>query len=135
MKLVFTELDGTLLDHQTYSWDPARSALALLSRHKIPWMIVTSKTRAEVEVLRTELGNEHPFIVENGGAAFVPKGYFGFPLAHAVARDGYDVLEWGTSYQHVVNDLRDASRLSGCRLRGFHDMTPVEVSAPPAICH
>jgi mannosyl-3-phosphoglycerate phosphatase len=128
MKVVFTDLDGTLLDHQTYSWAPARSALARLKRHRVPWIIVTSKTRAEVEILRTELGNEHPFIVENGGAVYIPKGYFGFCVEHAVTRGGYEVLEWGRHYRHVVDALRDASRLSGCRVRGFHDMTPEEVS-------
>jgi mannosyl-3-phosphoglycerate phosphatase len=49
----------------------ARSALTRLNRRKVPWVIVTSKTRAEVEVLQKRLGNEHPFFVENGGAAFV----------------------------------------------------------------
>ena len=48
-----------------------QSALTRLNRRKVPWMIVTSKTRAEGEVLQKRLGNEHPFIVENGGAAFV----------------------------------------------------------------
>jgi mannosyl-3-phosphoglycerate phosphatase len=129
MKVVFTDLDGTLLARENVLMGPAPAALARLERHRVPWILVTSKTRAEVETLRTELGNEHPFIVENGGAVYIPKGYFGFHLAYAVRRGGYEVLEWGTPYRHVVAALREASRLSDCRVRGFHGMTPEEISA------
>ena len=64
----------------------------------MPWVLVTSKTRAEVEFWRRCLGNEHPFIVENGGAAFVPAGYFRFAVPGGKPRGAYDVLEWGTPY-------------------------------------
>jgi len=61
MHVVFTDLDGTLLDQETYSWEAARPALELLERQRIPWIIVTSKTRAEVEVLRREMGGDRGF--------------------------------------------------------------------------
>lgn len=65
--LVFTDLDGTLLDHHTYSWQPARPALERLDGLKIPLILCSSKTSPEMLGLRAELGNRHPFIVENGG--------------------------------------------------------------------
>lgn len=37
MYLVFTDLDGTLLDHDTYSWEAARPALDRLKRQQVPW--------------------------------------------------------------------------------------------------
>jgi mannosyl-3-phosphoglycerate phosphatase len=113
MHLVFTDLDGTLLDHETYSWEAARPALARLEQLGVPWMLVTSKTRAEVEVLRREMGNRHPYIVENGGAAIIP---------------GERVLEWGAPYADLVESLRRASEVSGCRVRGFHEMSVAEVA-------
>src|SRR2546423_300740 len=70
--VVFTDLDGTLLDAETYRYDAARQGLDRLREHAIPLIICTSKTRAEVEPLRNELGNTDPFIVENGGALYVP---------------------------------------------------------------
>ncbi len=129
MDLIFTDLDGTLLDQDTYSWEPARPALNRLRRHGVPWVLVTSKTRAEVEFWRRCLGNEHPFVVENGGAAFVPLGYFRFAVPGARRRDSYEAIEWGTNYGQLVAGLQEASRMSRCRVRGFHEMTPEEVAA------
>ena len=80
MDVIFTDLDGTLLDRETYTWEAARPALDRVKRQGIPWVLVTSKTRGEVEFWRRCLGNEHPFIVENGGAVFVPAGYFPFAI-------------------------------------------------------
>jgi len=46
--VVFTDLDGTLLRHEDYSWLPAGPALAELRRRRIPLVIASSKTRAEI---------------------------------------------------------------------------------------
>jgi mannosyl-3-phosphoglycerate phosphatase len=113
MLLIFTDLDGTLLDHHSYSWEPAREIIGRLRRHGIPWIFTTSKTRAEVEWWREQMGNTHPYIVENGGAAFFPDGR---------------LMEWGVPYRKLLEALRAASRTSNCRVRGFSQMTVEEVS-------
>jgi mannosyl-3-phosphoglycerate phosphatase family protein len=128
MDLIFTDLDGTLLDRDTYAWDGARPALDRLRLRGIPWVLVTSKTRAEVELWRRRLENRHPFIVENGGAAYIPLGYFPFAVRGGKHRDSYEVLEWGTPYAELVADLERASQTSHCRVRGFQEMTAGEVA-------
>jgi mannosyl-3-phosphoglycerate phosphatase len=128
MDIVFTDLDGTLLDRDTYSWEAARPALDRLKRQGIPWVLVTSKTCAEVEFWRRCLGNAHPFIVENGAAAYVPLDYFPSAVRGGRRLDAYEALEWGTPYEELVADLRGASQASQCRVRGFHEMTPDEVA-------
>jgi len=126
--LVFTDLDGTLLDHRTYSFEPARPALRLLRESGIPLIICTSKTRAEVEKIRAALGNTDPFIVENGGAIFVPQGYFSIEPPASRMDSGYLVVELGTSYSRILSVFsRMKERLPG-RLRGFSDMTVEEVA-------
>lgn len=75
-RLVFTDLDGSLLDHHSYSYEPAQPQLEALEQAAIPVLPATSKTRAEIENLRLELANQHPFIVENGAAVFIPRDYF-----------------------------------------------------------
>ena len=70
--LIFTDLDATLLDHYTYSFEPARPLLERLRQHQIPVIPTTSKTSAELMPLRRQLGLESPFIVENGAALFIP---------------------------------------------------------------
>ncbi|WP_068108676.1 HAD-IIB family hydrolase [Tropicimonas marinistellae] len=65
--IVFSDLDGTLLDHATYSPAPARAALDRLRAAAIPLVLASSKTAVEIDVLRREIGCEaYPAIVENG---------------------------------------------------------------------
>ncbi len=78
--LIFTDLDGSLLDHFTYSAEPANQLLTYLEQQGIPVIFTTSKTFEEVLTLRTQLNNRHPFIVENGAAIYLPKDYFSADL-------------------------------------------------------
>ncbi|MCW2308590.1 HAD-IIB family hydrolase [Rhodobium gokarnense] len=65
--IVVTDLDGTLLDHDSYRWDAAIPALDLLKDREIPLILSSSKTAAEIAPLRETLGFSHcPAIVENG---------------------------------------------------------------------
>ncbi len=64
---VFTDLDGTLLDHDTYSWTAAAPALERLKAAHIPVILASSKTAAEIVPIRAAIGFEQcPAIVENG---------------------------------------------------------------------
>jgi mannosyl-3-phosphoglycerate phosphatase len=117
--VVFTDLDGSMLDHHTYSWDAARPAVQRLKDLQIPLVFVTSKTRAETEYWRDNTGNRHPYIIENGGAAYIPEGCL--PSVPPVIR-------WGTPYSQLVAALRDASIQSQCPVRGFADMSVDEIA-------
>src|SRR5271165_4158835 len=129
MLLLFTDLDATVLDSDSYSWEPARPAIDRLRAEEIPWVFVTSKTRAEVEFWRRETANTHPFIVENGAALYVPHGYFPSPVPNSRPLDGWEMVEWGTPYLLLLAALRRTSEKSGCRVRGFSQMTSEEVAA------
>ena len=74
--LIFTDLDGSLLDHNSYSSDPALILLKELEISALPVIAVTSKTASEVIPLRKNLVNIHPFVIENGAAIYIPKKYF-----------------------------------------------------------
>jgi mannosyl-3-phosphoglycerate phosphatase len=125
---IFTDLDGTLLDHVTYSFEPARPALDALAEAGVPVVLCTSKTRAETERWRAALANAHPFIVENGGAAFVPDGYFGPGTRFDKQEGGYGVLEFGRPYAELRRALASIRAATGLPLRGFGDMTVDEVA-------
>ncbi|MBN2815414.1 MAG: HAD-IIB family hydrolase [Campylobacterales bacterium] len=71
--LLFSDLDGTLLDHNSYDFSDANEALKLLQLKKIPLILATSKTFAEVLEIQKKLGIKQPFIVENGAGIFLPK--------------------------------------------------------------
>jgi mannosyl-3-phosphoglycerate phosphatase len=126
--VVFTDMDGTLIDHHTYSYEAARPALESLQRLGVPLVVCTSKTRAEIQNFREKLGVSDPFISENGGAIFIPKGYFEVPFTSDQETENYLVVELGTSYQVLRGVLKDVEKKIGCQIRGFGDMTAQEVS-------
>lgn len=64
---IFTDLDGTLLDHDTYSWTDARPAMDRLKQLSIPLIAVSSKTLAELEYIQQDSGLFDGLIAENGG--------------------------------------------------------------------
>ena len=85
--LIFTDLDGSLLDHFDYSFAPAEPLLKQLEQQAIPVICTTSKTLPELLNLRKKLKNTHPFIVENGAAIYVPEGYFNKDTVHLFSPD------------------------------------------------
>lgn len=71
--IVFSDLDGTLLDHETYSYRAAIPALDALKQRGAITVLASSKTAAEIMPLREELGLSHcPAIVENGAGYLAP---------------------------------------------------------------
>jgi mannosyl-3-phosphoglycerate phosphatase len=129
MLVVFTDLDGTLLDSDSYSAEAARPSLGKLRSLGIPLIFCSSKTRAEIEWWRGHLENDAPFIAENGGALFIPDGYFQRTIISPVRRNVYAVVEFGAPYARLVETLKAAASKAGCRIRGFHDMSASEVAA------
>ncbi|MCX8998859.1 HAD-IIB family hydrolase [Rhizobiaceae bacterium BDR2-2] len=66
MIAVFTDLDGTLLDHDTYRFDAALPAIEALKKRSVPLILASSKTEAEMAPIADALGLDTPMIVENG---------------------------------------------------------------------
>lgn len=128
--VVFTDLDGTLLDHFTYSWKSARPALQAMRRHRTPLVLVSSKTAAEIRPLLKELGLREPFVAENGGVMYVPHRYFSFPLPGTErAPGGWQRLIKGVPRRKLIKALAHAARLAGASVRGFSQMSTGEVAA------
>ena len=126
--VIFTDLDGTLLDHCSYAWKEAKPALNLCKKLQVPLILVSSKTRAEIDVLRQELGLNFPFISENGGGIFFPE-----EGSHPVPPDAVfeaGLWEWslGRPYDLLVKSLREIRDELEWEIRGFSDMTPEEIS-------
>lgn len=120
--IVFSDLDGTLLDRETYSVTAAAPALAELERRGIPVVFATSKTSAEVVALRRVLANHHPSITENGGGVDIPAGYFD---AGAPAES----ITLGTPYEKIRTALETIRKESGFDFIGFGDMSAKQVAS------
>ena len=126
--VLFTDLDGTLLDQQTYSWREASDALTEIDRRRIPLVFCTSKTRAEVEYLRRRIGNTHPFITENGGGIFIPHGYFPRRIAGAATVKTYHCIALARPYDEILDALDQIAEEAGIEAVGFHKMSPREIA-------
>src|SRR5919109_4949333 len=75
--VVFTDIDGTLIDINTGEYGKNTSELiCTLKENNIPVVLASAKTWVEQNKIREDLGLTDPFIVENGGAIVIPKGYF-----------------------------------------------------------
>jgi mannosyl-3-phosphoglycerate phosphatase len=128
--IITTDLDGTLLDASTYSFEAARDALRLIREQDIPLIICSSKTRAEIEYYRRLLNNQDPFIPENGGAIFIPEERQDLVRQ---ANEGfieeshkYFVIPLGKRYTEIRTGI-DTLRSAGFSIRGFGDMDVDEI--------
>ena len=129
--LIFTDLDGTLLDYSDYSFERALPALEIIERRKIPLVICTSKTQAEIEYYRRRLNNRHPFISENGGGIFIPKDYRELQIANyefqtEEAAD-YHIIRLGARYDDLRMAIKGLQQ-EGFNVKGFGDMSIEEVA-------
>lgn len=123
--MIFTDLDGSLLDHDDYSFDYARPSLDRIKRDGIPLVITTSKTRVEVEEIQREMGMKGPFIVENGAAVFFPLGYHGLTPSECEIRPPYALIKLGRPYGEIREFIEKTKVTFG--IRGFGDLTVYEV--------
>src|SRR4030042_6545243 len=124
--LIFTDLDGSLLNHDDYSFDEALPAINRVKGSGIPLIFTTSKTRREVELLQKDLGINEPFIIENGAAVYFPSGYTKLFIDNIPQESPFHIIKLGISYDRIrsfIGDIRDQFNI-----RGFGDMSIQEIS-------
>lgn len=103
--LVFTDLDGTLLDHYSYQSDAAEEVINDLKLRNIPIIPNTSKTFQEVQLIREELQLDGPFIIENGAAVYIPVNHFEVQPQGTVLDKGFWVKSFCQTREHWLSLL------------------------------
>ena len=68
--LIFSDLDGTLLNRDTFSFDEIKNYILYLISNDISLIPNSSKTKEEINEFNKKLGEDLPYIVENGAAIF-----------------------------------------------------------------
>lgn len=124
--VVFTDLDGTLIDHDTYAIHNSREAITKLIKRRIPLVFCSSKTYAEQVYLQHQLDIKQPFIFENGSAAAIPTGFFPEQsYRKAQSEGGYDIVVFAhadaSSLQSTLAQFDD--------ITGYYSASDVELSA------
>jgi mannosyl-3-phosphoglycerate phosphatase len=126
--IIFTDLDGTLLDPHTYKWKDARVALNKCKNSNIPIVLISSKTRAEIDVIRREMSLSAPFVSENGGGIFFPDGLSHDPPKESIHDNGMKKWALGIPYPQLVKGLREIRKELGWQIKGFSDMSIDEIA-------
>jgi mannosyl-3-phosphoglycerate phosphatase len=124
--IIFSDLDGSLLNYHDYSFDEAKTSLKTIQKLKIPLILTTSKTRAEVELIMREMELEEPFIVENGAAIFFPVGYRGWRITSNIADPSYNIIHLGMPYLEIRRFVMKAASRFG--IKGFGDLSVEEIA-------
>ena len=125
--IIFSDLDGTLLDHTSYSFEAALPALQLIHQRKIPLILVSSKTREEMHNYQRRLDLEAaPFVVENGSAIIGPRDFFSGVRQKKVI-EHMDCLILGKTYSEIKSNLQEISLKHRYTIRGFHNATLEEI--------
>ena len=126
--VIFTDLDGTLLDHLTYQGDMAKPALDMCKQLQVPIVMVSSKTRAEMDILRDKIGILSPFISENGGGIFFPKEIYKQAPSGTIIAQKIFKWEMGAPYKILIKALREIQDELNLPIKGFSEMTVEEIS-------
>ncbi len=131
--IIFTDLDGSLLDEETYRASPADSLFETLNTCGIPVVFNSSKTFPEVLKVKRSMGNYQPFVVENGSAVYVPPdheiagasglepvhGYLRYVLGVSHKRIKDFLSSVGAAYEYsVLTEMSEAECASVTGLKG-----------------
>ncbi len=125
--IIFTDLDGSLLDYETYSFRESKPSLELIKKRQIPLIFATSKTRAEIEQLQIEMGIREPFIVENGAAVYFPNGYMEFDIYKGYKSSFYSVISIGSEYAEIRKFVEPIKKRF--KIHGFGDLSEKEIAS------
>lgn len=121
--IIFTDLDGTLLDHHDYSFKQAIPALNKISQLNIPVIINSSKTNAEIKDIRTQMHNNSAFAVENGAALFVPAEQ------QAGEKQSFEQVILGKPLTDILKTLHQLRNQNQYCFKGFSDYSSTELAA------
>ncbi|WP_144211601.1 HAD-IIB family hydrolase [Shewanella donghaensis] len=125
--LIFTDMDGTLLDHFDYSFSSAIDVIEGLNEKKIPIIPNTSKTFAEMEKFQQTIGFNSPFISENGAVIYIPIGYFDNQPIDTITQGYYWVKEFCQQRSHWLSLLTlEAIEFAGDYI-GFSSLSAEEL--------
>ncbi|MFT5013082.1 MAG: mannosyl-3-phosphoglycerate phosphatase [Patiriisocius sp.] len=134
--VISTDMDGTLLGHHSYDYAVAQPLLAALTAKKIPVILNTSKTAAEIQFWQSELGLDLPAVIENGSAWINPGAKLHVHGATMHDLDAFlraypphatNFLTCEESIAHALTGLEGAA-LQAARLRQF--TVPLDFAVP-----
>ncbi len=125
--IISSDMDGTLLGHDSYDCEVAKPLIARLNEADIPVILNTSKTADEVQQWQSQLGLSLPAIIENGSALLEGENYthiYGASMSDIeafLAEDPPPAINFLTCTEIVAEQLTNlkGDALRAARLRDF----------------
>jgi len=125
--IIFSDLDGTLLDHYTYKSTEALPIIAQLNSAQVPIVLTTSKTLAEVISIQKNLNIKAPLIIENGAAVLFPKNMFAQQPKDTTEKGDYWVKSFCSSQDHWLSIIEKAPADFKGLFQGFSTLSLEEL--------
>lgn len=117
--VIVTDLDGTLLNHDDYRWAPAAASLERARAARVPIVLNSSKTAAELIELAAQMRLDGPLVFENGGG-----------ICRRTAPDApWQTTVLGVPRAQLQAQLNALRARHGWRFRGFGELDEAEVAA------
>jgi mannosyl-3-phosphoglycerate phosphatase len=126
--LIFSDLDGTLLDHENYDFSAAWSTLLQLKAVNIPVILNTSKTFAELTQILADLQLTSPFVVENGAAIYIPVNTFNQQPADTTRVGNYWLKSFSLPREHWLSVLAEHGKEYEQYYQGFSTLSDEELA-------
>ena len=126
--LVFTDLDGTLLDHCNYETGDAEETIVALKFHDIAIIPNSSKTFSEIMVIRQQLNLSTPFIAENGAAVYIPINYFQSQPSGTTLQGSFWVKSFCQDKAHWLSLLAQQATQFSALFEGFSELSVAKLA-------
>ena len=127
--VLFSDLDSTFLDKETYSMKNNGHITSGLIRQGHLVVFATSKTFRETRFYLMQAGINIPFITENGGALYIPERFPDSLTDMTPASDStYTKKTFGTPIEESESVLNFFAETHSLDIRSMHRMTSQEVS-------
>lgn len=125
--VVFSDVDSLTASAAS----PPTEAAPLLREiglKRLPLVLSSTRTRAEVAFIQQELGLHAPFIYESGGAISMAQGYFRGHVHGTRAVGGTLIVEFGRPYSEVKSTLRQTAASLDMDVVGLSDLSIEETA-------
>jgi len=137
--LVFTCLDGAMIDPNPTALQEVLPAIELLRSRNIPLIATTIKTAAEILPTLEMLDYQDPFIVEDGGAIYIPNGAINVSFNYKKTVRQWKVIELGTDHAIILKKIVKLRQDHRFKVTGFSEMgtgsTPMEIQVSAEEIH
>jgi mannosyl-3-phosphoglycerate phosphatase len=135
-KVIFTDIDGTLLDSRYPDMNKMIELVEMTLQNGIHLIFCSSKTELEQNKIKSEVYLHEPYIVENGGATFIPLNYFEKTeiTNSRISQNNY-IIETGGSAVKIRTLLKQIKNKYDIDFTGVSDLSISELSKITHLSH